>query len=89
MTKPDGVKRYSPISVRGMTVMANPDDGGDWVRHEDYDRLAEEVGRLRALLTEAAPLLTPDYPCRCEQCQKPIRLKARIDQALTKGDCDE
>lgn len=99
MTKPDGVKRYDMFVVEGaMGSVVDPveDKDGSWVSWRSYDRLAEEVGRLRALLREAdGHVVHADI---CDQvltdCASPCscgsdHLRERIDQALTKGDCDE
>jgi hypothetical protein len=94
MTKPDGVKRFKMVTTHALESI----DGG-WVAASDYDRLAEEVGRLRELLTRARDYVRPtDYESRSDDELRSLYpevvavtddLARRIDQALAKGDCDE
>lgn len=49
MTKEQSTRRYSMHEYHGQ-VLAEIDDGGTWVKHEDYERVvAELIGRIAAL----------------------------------------
>lgn len=96
MTKPDGVKRYE--FYEGSEHWDGPSMResitGDYIAASDYDRLAGEVGRLRALLKEARVHVPYVKSFRMEgdnlwRVYEPGSLADRINQALTKGDCDE
>jgi hypothetical protein len=91
MTKPDGVKRFF--------ADVNTNQCAECVLASDYDRLAEEVGRLRALLKVALPFVcVTDHEGRPEGELRDSypdssacidRIRAKITQALAGGDCDE
>lgn len=91
MTKPDGVKRYRCYydSWCGSEVGASSaeDEDGDWVMLSDYDRLAEEVGRLKAALESVRDHLVV-FKSYGDGVAQAVAYRI-ADQALTKGDCDE